>query len=332
MFALGLAGTASLFLLSNVIADEPSNESEQEQQEEEEEPVWPEDVPEEEEEGSFFVEIPVPDTDDVVQVEDAEQTVVGQAREEIMNVGKQGKDTFMKGIDAVKDFFFNTLFNWAPKTDQKPKIPPMLPAEYRRPFVICIDMECLITMGDNRPKKRPGLDYFLMVASQVGEVILFTDTCGPSFGWGMVPRFDTQGAISYKFFDDFQKDVWSLERPIEKIIIFCQDDDKWLLDSEEGGDISENIVIVDQSRAKLQRGTLEQDASLLELSAFLQDLGRNAQNVKDIRDILRKVKDKGSSVQAEYTNTMYKRLDQKEEFLDPRKAAAAKAKAAAAKK
>lgn len=114
-----------------------------------------------------------------------------------------------------------------PEEHKKPLIPPPLPPQYRRPFVLVVDLEALlkVSYGKNgwQTIKRPGVDYFLSYSSGVAEIITFSTLLNPSVGWAIVGRLDTTGTISYKFFEDFDRDIDSLNRPMEKLLILGPD-------------------------------------------------------------------------------------------------------------
>jgi TFIIF-interacting CTD phosphatase-like protein len=203
---------------------------------------------------------------------------------------------------------------WAlfPDTKKMPLIPAALPLQYRKPFVMVIDMEVLLSSQFEggrgwRAKKRPGVDYFLALAGQVCEIIVFSSKVNPSVGWTLVPRLDAAGAISYKFFDDTYKDIPSLERPIERTLIVTDS-------PEEYAGQEANIVVMPR-----WTGGDEEDTSLLELAAFIEDLSRNQAKIADTRKVLKNLASTGKSVTEAYREVAKQKLEKKEEVLSGRR-------------
>ncbi len=207
---------------------------------------------------------------------------------------------------------FNDVLAWFrnlfPESLKAPAIPAQLPPQYRKPFVLVMDLEVLLATSYEtglgwRTKKRPGVDYFLALAGQVCEIIVFSNQINPSVGWTMVPRLDTTGAISYKFFDDTKKDVAALSRPLERVLIVTDD-------SKEYAGLEANIVLLPK-----WTGREETDTSLLELSAFLEDLNRNQTKIADTRKVLRNLNATGKSVVEAYREVTKAKLEKKEDML-----------------
>jgi mitochondrial import inner membrane translocase subunit TIM50 len=184
--------------------------------------------------------------------------------------------------------------------------------QYRKPFVLVMDLEVLLSnqfeMGRGwRSKKRPGVDYFLALAGQVCEIIVFSSKVNPSVGWTLVPRLDAAGAISYKFFDDTYKDVTSLERPLERMLIVTDS-------PKEYAGQEANVVVLPR-----WTGQEEEDTALLELAAFLEDLNRNQNKIADTRKVLKNLSATGKTVTEAYREVARAKLEKKEEILSGRR-------------
>lgn len=70
-----------------------------------------------------------------------------------------------------------------------------------------------------RTQKRPGVDYFLATASQYAEIIVFSSKLNGGVGWTLMPRVDPNGFVSFKFFEEYDKDILALNRPLDKLIL-----------------------------------------------------------------------------------------------------------------
>ena len=171
-----------------------------------------------------------------------------------------------------------------------------------------LDLECLVAVNFEagkgwRTKKRPGTDYFLSLVGQVCEVILFSSTINASVGYTMLPRLDTMGAISYKFFDEFEKDVDSLDRPPERLLIVTDRPQEYV-----GTGVEQNIVLLPK-----WTGKEEADTTLLELSAFIEDINRNQNKISDTRKVLKNLSATGKTVTETYREIAKSKLEKKEE-------------------
>lgn len=196
----------------------------------------------------------------------------------------------VKGAKRYWDVTFHSLFGWAAK--QKPVIPPPAPVLYRPPFVVILDLQLFWQSSDRgggwRTQKRAGTDYFLAQTAQLAEIVAFDSTLAPNVGWTLISKMDPMGVIRYKFFKDFERDVSSLKRPADRIIIFGQDPADW--PGYEG-----NVVVVPRFDPLSAMKSEEADAVLLDCSTFLQQLLQEQMAQSgwvDVRIVLKNFRDK----------------------------------------
>jgi import inner membrane translocase subunit TIM50 len=207
--------------------------------------------------------------------------------------------------------------SFLPVTNKKPHIPPPLPAQYRRPFVLVIDLECLVSSsyvagGGWKTVKRPGTDYFLSVAKNCFEIIVFSKTINSMIGFQMMQKIDLEGAITYKFFDDYDKDVATLNRPMEKMIIMTTAEGQ----AEYEGNIGENLVILPEWR---NVRNVYEDTTLMDLSIFVSELQNNSKKISDVRSILKTLNNQPKPMLQIYKERGIQQLEQKESMLGSKK-------------
>lgn len=199
-----------------------------------------------------------------------------------------------------------------PVVERLPIIPPPLPLQYRPPFVLVLDLEILATVEFEpgrgwRTRKRPGVDYFLANARQCFEIIVFSSKVNNLAGFNIVQKMDVEQAITYKFFDNFTKNVESLDRPLEKMVILTIDA------SEYSENVQANCLTIPGMTSDTQ------DSTLLDLSVFVAELKANARKIPDVRNVVKKLNSMDRPMLQVYHEKSLKQLESKENMLATKK-------------
>jgi NLI interacting factor-like phosphatase len=168
-------------------------------------------------------------------------------------------------------------------SDQRLLPPQNLPEQYRRPYVLVVDLKALVHSEWTQKrgwtlKKRTGVDFFLSHLSNFYEIVVFSDQPAGQ-GRAQVDRLDSTGYVSHRLFKEqmtksdgvLLKDIRNLGRDPATVIMLDMD--------------IRNVELQPTQALLLKPWSGDQDdTALLDVISFLEQIAQ--QGVPDVREIV----------------------------------------------